>query len=290
MGVATDALQGMTYAAEQGVNFASTLTIGRQTLYAEDNSIEKMLKRRGARLDMLCPPDERGRRWAEGLFEHFGAERVDSLDYSDYEHATIVHDMNTPVADELKNRYSLVWDGGTLEHVFNYPTALRNCMEMVAPCGHLVLHTPANNFFGHGFYQFSPELFFSLLVEQNGFADTQVLIQDDCLRWYAVASPCEIGRRVDICRARRTPSLILVISRKVGEVPTTLTVQQSDYVVQWEASGSGAGEATSPLRRLYCTVVPVPLQRAIERCVFAVRRPCRRRKLLKLFYKRVRIS
>jgi 2-polyprenyl-3-methyl-5-hydroxy-6-metoxy-1,4-benzoquinol methylase len=56
-----------------------------------------------------------------------------------------------------------VFDGGTLEHIFDYPTAIKNCMKMVKPGGHLLLTTPANNWFGHGFYQFSPELFYSFV-------------------------------------------------------------------------------------------------------------------------------
>ena len=34
---------------------------------------------------------------------------------------------------------------------------------------HFVRITPANNFFGHGFYQFTPELFFRIFSAANGF-------------------------------------------------------------------------------------------------------------------------
>ena len=84
------------------------------------------------------------------------------MDASSFEGATVVHDLNLPITEALKGRFDVVCDAGTIEHVMNFPTAIRNCMEMVRVGGHLILGTPANNFFGHGFYQFSPELWFRL--------------------------------------------------------------------------------------------------------------------------------
>jgi SAM-dependent methyltransferase len=161
--------------------------------------------------------------------------------------------MCTPVPEHLKGKFSFVLDGGTLEHVFDYPAAIKNCMEMVRPGGHLLLITPTNNCFGHGFYQFSPELFYSLLTERNGYSDTQVFIQDDRHRWYRVVSPQKIRRRVDSCLAFRNDILIHVLSRRVGEVPARLTVLQSDYVTKW----SGA-EETPPKDSPAGTVLVAP--------------------------------
>src|SRR5438477_418150 len=79
------------------------------------------------------------------------------------------HDMNEPIPDKFKETYTAVLDGGSLEHVFNFPVAIKNCMEMVKVGGHYLAITPANNFFGHGFYQFSPELYFTVLSKENGF-------------------------------------------------------------------------------------------------------------------------
>ena len=71
----------------------------------------------------------------------------------------------------LKNKYTLVIDGGCLEHIFNFPVAIKNCMEMLQEGGHFIGITPANNLMGHGFYQFSPELYFRIFSKENGFAD-----------------------------------------------------------------------------------------------------------------------
>jgi hypothetical protein len=120
-----------------------------------------------------------------------------------------------------------------MEHVFNFPVAVKNCMNMVKIKGHIMFVSPANNYFGHGFYQFSPELFFSLLSEINGYSNTSIFMQDDRLKWYRVSSPKKVRNRVDISCAKRTPALITVFSQKIGEVPERLSVLQSDYVNIW---------------------------------------------------------
>ena len=59
-----------------------------------------------------------------------GASEVASIDMSDYQGSSIVHDMNMPLAEshpDLGEQFDLVIDGGTLEHVFNFPVAVANC-------------------------------------------------------------------------------------------------------------------------------------------------------------------
>jgi hypothetical protein len=171
--------------------------------------------------------------FADGFFRYFGANKVDAIDYSEYENATIIHDLNVPIEEKLKNVYTLVFDGGTLEHVFNFPMAVKNCMDMVKIGGHLILHTPANNIFGHGFYQFSPELFFALLDKHNSFANTKIFMQDDNLNWYEVLPFHVIGKRQMMTPSAKE-ALMVVVSQKIDHVPTIVTALQSDYVEAWE--------------------------------------------------------
>ena len=113
------------------MSFARTLTIGRQYLLASAEQIERGLRQAGA----ACSPVEAaeikadGAGYAESLFAHLGGERIDSLDASRYEHATLVHDLNHPLPAGLSAQYSVVFDGGSLEHVFNFPQALKSCMH-----------------------------------------------------------------------------------------------------------------------------------------------------------------
>jgi hypothetical protein len=192
--------------------------------------------------------------YSEELFKYFGADVVDSIDNSEYEHATIIRDLNLPVGDDLKNKYSCVWDGGTLEHIFNYPAALKNCMDMTAPGGYLILQTPANNFFGHGFYQLQPDIFFSVLCEQNGFTDTKVLAQDRWKRWYEIVPPGVLKDRVEICLTKK-PYILTIISKKTGSVPETLAVQQEYFADIW--TNTNTKWSSSPLlEKMFKTFAP----------------------------------
>ena len=236
MGIMTSGLYSLIYAAEHGVNYKTTLMIGRQGIWLGENTdyaLKKILKSYNPVKPYTGKTD-----YAEDLFRYFGADTVDSLDYSDYEGATIIHDLNIPVVEALKNKYTCVFDCGTLEHVFNYPAAIKNCMDMTAINGHFILHTPANNQFGHGFYQFSPELFFSLLHERNGFSETKIYMQNNYGHWFEVVDPRLINRRVDVCCSESVPSTMYIQSKKIAPVPEHLTVLQSDYELIW-SKGSG---------------------------------------------------
>jgi len=173
--------------------------------------------------------------FAEPLLELLGAREPASLDHSDFEGSELVHDLNDPIPAELRASRSLVWDGGTLEHVFNFPTAVRNAMELTEVGGHLLLMSPANNWMGHGFYQFSPELWFRVLSPENGFRVEWMLIKASrhpASRWYRVRDPKEVGERVTL--TARSRGTLYVLARREEEVPVLAqTPQQSDYAEAW---------------------------------------------------------
>ena len=79
-----------------------------------------------------------------------------------------------PIDYAFHQRFTSVIDSGTLEHVLNYPVALKHCMELGSLGGHFLAITPANHFFGHGFYQFSPDLFYRVFTLENGFGIQQM--------------------------------------------------------------------------------------------------------------------
>jgi hypothetical protein len=134
----------------------------------------------------------------------------------------------------MNRQFDTVIDFGTLEHVFNVQVALRNVAALCKKGGRILHALPANNYSGHGFYQFSPELFFSVYSSRNGFSDTEVFIAEvnDTKHWWKSAVPTG-GTRVEYTSRQR--SYVLAISRKVEEV-TGQSVQQSDYVANWQGS------------------------------------------------------
>ena len=81
------------------------------------------------------------------------------MDVSSYENCTIVHDLNQDVPPELHGQFDFIFDGGTSEHVFNFPKVLENCYKMLRPGGRIFHVLPATNHVDHGFYMFSPTVF-----------------------------------------------------------------------------------------------------------------------------------
>lgn len=237
MGFDVQGLKFLLGARRHGVRFEKTAMIGRQELNLDPMSLQRILSAFGISHD-----PEVARRvlteaggFAEPLLKLLGAERACSIDASAYEGASIVHDMNLPVPDSLKQSFSIVVDAGTLEHIFNFPAAIRSCMEMVEEGGHLLLMTPANNFTGHGFYQFSPELFFRIFSSSNGFEVVRAIVCETSPEapWYQVMDPARAGRRVELTTMR--PTYLMVQARRVRLAPVLAKApQQSDYTVLWK--------------------------------------------------------
>jgi hypothetical protein len=237
MGIDRDSAKFLLWARQRGVDFSRPLMIGRMGLHLTIAQLRRVLAEFGlerTHAEVAALFAERNG-YAEPFFRLLGAEGLTSLDASGFEGATLLHDLNRPIPEEWRARYSVVFDGGTLEHVFNYPTGLRNCLEMVAVGGHFLTITPANNYMGHGFYQFSPELYARVLHEENGFAlEKMFVFEPGADRWYEVVDPATAGKRVRL--VNRRPTLLVAWARR-----THLTEifaqppQQSDYTVEWDA-------------------------------------------------------
>lgn len=111
----------------------------------------------------------------EALFTMLGLHSLRALDFSDYEGADLIHDLNRPIPDSLRNRFDLIIDAGTTEHVFDVRQALTNYSDMLRVGGRIFHSSPANNQLGHGFYQLSPGLYFDY-YGSNAFDDLRAFI------------------------------------------------------------------------------------------------------------------
>lgn len=94
------------------------------------------------------------------LFYLLGFREVKALDVSPYEGADIIFDLqNENLPEELFERFDVIYDGGTLEHIFDISTALDNTSKMLKISGLIIHDVPAANWLDHGFYSFSPSIF-----------------------------------------------------------------------------------------------------------------------------------
>jgi hypothetical protein len=237
MGITKNCVKFLLYVKKNGVSFDKTVMLGRQQLYVCAEEINEYKEK----FDFDDLLDVKKGQFAEPLFKWLGASIIDSVDRSNFENATIIHDLNKPISDYLVNKYSVVFDGGTLEHIFNFPMAIKNCMDMLSIGGHFISITPTNNQSGHGFYQFSPELFFSVFSKRYGFVIKSVFLGVDqpdigIQDWYAVADPHRMKQRVTFTNS--LPSYLMVLAQKVNNSAEEVCPAQSDYQLVWDVHDS----------------------------------------------------
>jgi len=102
------------------------------------------------------------------FFALLGFKKIHSVDVSDYESSTFVHDLNLPLPKQWSAVYDVIIDGGTSEHVFSLPQVLSNIHKMLKANGQIIHLNPSTNHVDHGFYMFSPSLFYNYYKE-NGY-------------------------------------------------------------------------------------------------------------------------
>ena len=234
MGVAFHELKFLTLVARRRP-LGAVLTFARQDLNV---SAEELAREYGP--DFV--PDDA--QYVDGLLrQKLGATAVSSVDNSDYEGATYVANLNEAV--DLGRQFDTVVDCGTSEHVFDIARAFRNAIALCRVGGRIVHALPSNSECGHGFYQLSPELFFSLYSERNGFRDTRVYVADlmNETSWYRVTPPSNGQRAMANALAA---TYILCVTEKTAEVES-ISVQQSDYVRAWD-TGAAAHRGTSAFK------------------------------------------
>ena len=233
MGLNASKINMLLEAKQDGVNFFHTLTLGRQIISLTKSEYKSVCKR----YNFKCNKDSIDEFIAQEYADQFicnilNIDKLSIMDISDYEGAQIIHDLNFDIPVQLEKKYNVVIDGGTLEHIFNFPVAIFNCMKMVKEGGSIFIFSMSNNHCGHGFYQFSPELFFRLFQPEYGFDIKSVVLmkhpfpgaelskKQEC---YRVEDPAILGRRSSL--VTKSPLGIMVHAKKIKHK----TVQKCSY-------------------------------------------------------------
>jgi len=258
MGITTSSAEFLAQARKDGMDFGNVLMLGRQGMGVSSERLELILKKYQL-WPPVCGAEQfhlrlKNAQWPFEVFlEILGAREVHSCDVSEFEGASIVHDLNYPIPENFREKFDVVIDGGTLEHVFNFPVAIKNAMELVKQNGRLILFTPSNNYLGHGFYQFSPELFYRIFSEDNGYTvERMIALVDDGgfssifgkayffplnSPWYRVKDPMQIKKRGTLIS--ELPVMLFVEAKRQAVINIFEKVpQQSDYSVQWSVGKS----------------------------------------------------
>lgn len=224
------------------INYSNTLMLGRQSLDMEDHRIQGMFR---DYKDVLQNDDIQDD-YCEKLFLSLGAEEVNSMDASEYEGATVIHDLNRAIPPEWEESYTCIVDGGTTEHVYNFPQAIWNVMKMLKVGGYYVGLVPSNNWNGHGFYQFSPMLYIQLFSECNHFELKKIYFCQsgkEKYLWEIVNTDQLTGIKVN----RAAPMELYVVAKKTSSTPDEINLQQRMYAEEiWKGI-----EKDSKLKRAF---------------------------------------
>lgn len=221
MGLDNSVLAHLKYCKQYG-DFKDTITLGRQKIHTNTQSFCN-----GKSYDGYCE---------DLLITEFGSTFVDSMDASNYEESTIIHDLNKKITSKkLVEKYDTVLDFGTLEHVYHINNAFYNVSRLCKPGGQIIHVLPSNQFCGHGFWQMSPELFFSLYTEKNGYMNTEVFAFNVSNHSeFHKLSPPSNGKRLLITSNNQLYSAVRTVRCNVEFFHDN--VQQSDYSYLWENS------------------------------------------------------
>lgn len=261
------------YAKNLGVSYKKTLMLGRLSLFATKNDIQHCITKYKNNSKGVNDVDFSDG-YSEPIFKILGAETVESMDFSDYEKATVIHDLNQPIDPKYHDQFTCIVDGGTIEHVFNFPVAIQNCMKALKVGGHYIGITPTNNQLGHGFYQFSPELYYRVFSEENGFIIKKMFIapSDNAVKekdaaWYEVADPKKVNSRVMLTN-NFSLSLMFVAEKVQAKEIFEKTPQQIDYVSTWDDHKSLAENKkatnTSAAKLLYRKFLPQKMRMVLS--------------------------
>ncbi|MGX1100229.1 hypothetical protein [Amorphus sp. MBR-141] len=228
MGIDLHSLNFLRFCHKSHGDFGATVTLARQGLHvtkaiADDDFSKRIVDKSEAEGEYFID---------ETLKRVFGSSAVASMDYSDYEGASIIHDLNVPLGKDMP-QFDTVIDAGTTEHIFSVTTALANARDLCRPEGMIVHILPANNFCGHGFWQFSPELFLGLYSKANGFRDTEIYLAklNDPKRWFRLHALAH-GGRGNFFSSFRIHILVKTVKAANGK-GEFLSPQQLDYTEMW---------------------------------------------------------
>lgn len=203
------------------------------------------------------------------FFHSLGFESVTSLDINDFEGATFVHDLNVQITDDSVHfqKYDLIFDGGTLEHVFHTPNCLINCANLVKVGGRIIHAVPVD-MFNHGFYNFSATLFEDF-YGVNNFLVGHVLVlktfnyRNDVTMCTSAREGSQFIR--SLCAGtfdKATHTLFVIVTKLEDSTSNRIPLQgyySKLFGSQENLNNSGLINGNSTLKSLYQRLIKYPL-------------------------------
>jgi hypothetical protein len=240
----------------------SIATLGNQDVLLTSDEMEKVASRYGVALPEATKFMD-GTVQVRDLFESLGFTNVTSIDNSDYENADVLMDLNVAgVPQEHRQKYDVVLDGGTLEHIFHVPNVFSNIFELLKPGGRVVHFSPSSNNIDHGFYMFSPTLFHDYYRANHFELNSLYVYRYKGNRpdkyWDIFESAPGSWEDVSTGGLDDYAYGVFVVATKTNESSGDVIPQQNRYALAWESNGGTA----MPTQSLYRKVLKsIPLVR-----------------------------
>src|SRR5215831_5995704 len=211
------------------------LELGVPEIYATESEFRSWLPKLANR-EFDVPPGQvristnkeaQNLRWvtSETFLKALGISEITSVDIPGCEHPPeLIHDLNHPLPSALLNRFNLILDPGTIEHVFDFKMSLTNIVRALRVGGVIVHQVPVYDY-NAGYLNINPNVMHDF-YRLNGFADIKAyIIMWDQYKAFSGPNRCYeysdvvLGGRNALSEydLRRYAPFLLFFARKVHE-------------------------------------------------------------------------
>ena len=209
---------------------ANGVILGRQKLHLPKARTDRLVNvARGYGIDLSPDQVRQDDGFTERLLGALGYPPIEALDFTDAEGAQHVHDLNQPLPDHLHERFDIVIDGGTTEHIFYIGQALDNCHAMLKPGGLMLAYISCDGWFGHGFFQTGPDVPWRYWHHARGYEMLEVSVVGRKTPRKIVPIPDPTGLKRGGEMFFEGPQMLLYAARKPMAAPDYAPPIQGHY-------------------------------------------------------------
>jgi len=203
----------------------------------------------------------------ESFFRLFGDVNYQTMDVSDYEQASIIHNLNDPIPQNLEESFDFIIDGGTFDHLFDLKTSFANVVKLLKPKGRVFQWNAASNYSNAGYLSFSADFFYDYYA-LNNFSDCQTFFAQS---YFLGAQNWFISKFVPPAKSQRYPefkqsyfySMVIVLATKgesstYDQIPIQLQYRDANLIEAYQKTVEKFDSQQLPLKPIPKRSVQMP--------------------------------
>jgi len=152
-------------------NSSSVCEIGSQELHIKKNDLKELFEYASLPVNLIDKYPNmdiwpgQPRCSSKHLYKTLGFDKYQSIDINS-EHGAIKHDLNIPFEDKSKfNKFDLVTDFGSCEHVFNVAECYKTIHKLTKPGGYIIINQEVVK--GNGYFAFDKGILHGMAAANN---------------------------------------------------------------------------------------------------------------------------